>query len=90
MYTHDMRRQRERRPRGQGCFTQRHWTQEGGKKERRKGWMEGGGRVEDEDEGEDEKEWLLELLHKVNKCEEAALYNVPLQLRGVMYRSRAS
>lgn len=34
------------------------------------GWggvREGGGRVEDEDE----EEWVLELLHKVSKCEEA-------------------
>lgn len=40
------------------------------------GGREGGGRVENGDE----EEWLLELLHKVSKCEETVLYNVPLQL----------
>lgn len=40
------------------------------------GGREGGGRVENGDE----EEWLLELLHKVSKCEETVLYNVSLQL----------
>lgn len=29
MNTHDIRKRREQRPRGQGCFMQRHWTQDG-------------------------------------------------------------
>lgn len=66
MYTHDIRAA----PTGTGLLyaetLDAGWDRE----------KEGGGRVEDEDD----EEWLLELLHKVSKCEEAVLYNVPLQL----------